>query len=237
MVADRDELRTRWTGLVSCPKRPAHCAGRPALQLRLTPLAHLDRGRADDEQAADRDNCSRGRPSSVRTRSLKRDWNRSGGSRRRRRASMSSTRMATTVCTRTLDSITPRHSPGSRLRIGHYRRHSPSARSSSMSNLVQLFRQLPRIHAGIAMLTAAKRCRHHRPSGAWRIPCHEDYDTWRDVTDFASRLGPCEELPNDFGQLRHPPRNPHRASGKRAVWINAHAGAPRSTTGRNGTSQ
>ena len=55
------------------------------------------------------------------------------------------------------------------------------------------------------------------------VPDHEDYDTWRNVTDFA--VGRCEGLMDDPMQLRYPPRL-HRAPG-REPRVGAHAGARR----------
>ena len=53
------------------------------------------------------------------------------------------------------------------------------------------------------------------------VPNHEDYDTWRDVTDFA--VGRCEELMDDPVQLRHSPRL--RRARAREPRLSAHAGA------------
>ena len=58
------------------------------------------------------------------------------------------------------------------------------------------FDSLPRISWRVGW-TAARRWRQRRPSGAWRFPAMSDYDTWRNVTDFA--VGRCEELMDDPG--------------------------------------
>ena len=108
-----------------------------------------------------------------------------------------------------LDTIAKRHAPGSRRQIGDKRR-ACSDRQGSVKP--QLLRQLAASYMAGQMDRREALAAKAAERGV-AVPDHEDYDTWRNVTDFA--VGRCEGLMDDPGRLRHPPRL-HRAPRKRA---------------------
>ena len=128
---------------------------------------------------------------------------------------MSSTRMATTVCTRSWTG-----SPKICSWIVASNRRS--ARCSSSDRQGQYRTAITstigrKLHGGSAGPSRGAGGRR-RPSGAWRFQTLDDYDSWRDVTDFA--VSRCEELMDDPGRLRHSPtitpRMRKRASAQRS---------------------
>ena len=66
----------------------------------------------------------------------------------------------------------------------------------AMSNR-NYFESWPKLMAGPPDGPPRSAWRPRRPSGAVAVPDHEDYDTWRNVTDFA--VGRCEGLMDDPG--------------------------------------
>ena len=116
---------------------------------------------------------------------------------------MSSTRMATTVCTR---SWTP--SPENML-LDRGVKSEISAVLAQLGKAVSnrnYFDNWPKLMAGQMDRREALVAKAAERGVA--VPDHEDYDTWRNVTDFA--VGRCEGTHGRPGQLRHPPRL-HRA--------------------------
>ena len=97
-----------------------------------------------------------------------------------------------------LDTVSKRHAPGSRRQIGDKRRaRSGRQGQRQTAGISTSWRES---HGAISW-TAARRWRPRRPSGAWRFPAMERYDTWRNVTRRGGGplRGNCMDDRGDYG--------------------------------------